>query len=97
MLMSLIVVLNGLLGAICGVWFRVKILIPLIAVVFIEMAIFKQTATWPSTFWLTITLIITVEISYLIGAAAGPLWLSRGRRGVIRDFTRHQHSRLTHH
>jgi len=85
MVMSLMVVLNGLLGALCGLWFRVKILIPLIALAIVEVAVFKSAGTWSSMFWLALALIVTVEMSYLIGSALAAVSLSTDRREVFRD------------
>ena len=67
--MLLTALLNGLLGAICGWRFNLPILLPLIAVVFIEMVFLKLTDTWSSAFWLGLALIISIEIGYFVGAA----------------------------
>lgn len=80
-----LVVLNGLLGALCGLWFRVKILIPLTALVIVEVVVFKSVATWSSTVWLTIGLIFTIEMSYLIGSALAALSVSPIRREALHD------------
>ena len=69
--MSLIVALmNGLLGAICGVRFRIQIFIPLIAVALIEAVLLKLTGGW-SVFWSTIVLICSLEMGYLVGSTVG--------------------------
>ena len=79
--------LNGLLGAICGVRFRVHVLVPLIAMAFVEVAILKQTGMG-SVVWSAIVLIIVLEIGYLIGSALGTLRRYSGRERVLANFTR---------
>jgi hypothetical protein len=92
-----IALLNGLLGAICGLRFRAAIIGPLVAVALIEAAILKHTGAWSSAFWSTIVLITTLEIGYLIGSAVDAVWLPVGRGRVLRDFLRRGHGRLSHH
>lgn len=87
---------NGLLGAICGVWFRFHVLIPLIAMAFVEVAILKQTGIG-SVLWSAIALITSLEMGYLIGSSLGTLWRYSGRERILRDFTRADHGRLSHH
>ena len=79
--------LNGLLGAICGVRFRVHVLIPLIAMAFVEVAILKQTGMG-SVVWSAIVLITVLEIGYLIGSSLGTLWRYAGRERVLPNFTK---------
>jgi len=79
--------LNGLLGAICGVRFRVHVLIPLIAVAFVEVAVLKQTGMG-SVVWSAIVLITVLEIGYLIGSSLGTLWRYAGRERVLPNFTK---------
>jgi hypothetical protein len=64
-----VILLNGLLGGICGFWFRVQIFIPLLAVGFVEAAVLKQPGNWGSVIWPTVGLIIAMEMGYLIGSA----------------------------
>jgi hypothetical protein len=78
--------LNGLLGASFGVWFRFQVLIPLIAVAFVEVAFLKHTGMG-SVLWSAIVLITALEIGYLIGSSLGTLWRHAGRERVLRDFT----------
>jgi len=89
-----IALLNCLLGVTCGLWFRIQILIPLIAIAFIEVAILKQTSMWSSVFWSAITLITSLEMGYLIGSSLGVLRLYSDRGKVLHDFTRHSRSLL---
>jgi hypothetical protein len=92
-----IALLNGLLGAICGVWFKVQILIPLIGITVVEAAILKQTGMWSSVFLSWVMLIAFLEMGYLIGSSIGALWLHSGReRDHLRDFAKPQHGRLSH-
>ena len=85
--------LNGLLGAICGMWFRVQILFPLIAFAGVEVAILKHTGTWWSVFWHAVMLVVAIEIGYLAGASAVALWLSSDRRAIRGDLAGYQHNR----
>jgi len=97
--MSLVAIalLNGLLGASCGLWFRVKILVPLIAFAFVEVAILQQTGMRSSVILSAIALISSIEIGYLIGSALASLRQSSSRRGkVLRDLMTHEHGRLLH-
>ena len=64
-----VILLNGLLGAICGLWFRVQIFIPLVAVACVEVAVLRQTGVWTSVIWSAVALIISMEVGYLIGSA----------------------------
>jgi|SRR5260370_34484540 hypothetical protein len=88
--MLLTALLHGLLGAICGWRFNLPILLPLIAVVFIEMVFLKLTDTWSSAFWWGLVLIISIEIGYFVGAAVRQLCRPSGGR---RD--RHRHNWLS--
>ena len=89
-----IALLNCLLGVTCGLWFKIQILIPLIAIAFIEVVILKQTGIWSLVFWSAITLITSLEMGYLIGSSLGALRLYSVRRKVLHDFTRHGHTLL---
>jgi len=95
--MSLIAIalLNGLLGAIRGVWFRAYILIPLITVAFVEVAILKQAEIWSSVVWSSLVLITLLEIGYLIGSSLSALWLYPDPEK--RALARPGHGRLSHH
>ena len=95
--MSLIAIalLNGLLGASCGLWVRVKILAPLIAIAFVQVAILKQTGMGSSVALSAIALLSSIEIGYLIGSALASLWQSSRRGKVLHDLMTH-HGRLSH-
>lgn len=97
--MSLITIalLNGLLGAACGIWFRIQIVIALIAIAFVEVAALREVGMGSSVLWSAIVSIISLEIGYLIGSSLGTLWLYSGRERILNHFTRHGHSRLWHH
>ena len=85
----LLTLVNGLLGAICGLFFRVQILVPLIAFACVEVLVLKQ-----SVFWHAILLIAAIEIGYLAGAAAVTLWLSSGGRKMSGDLPAAPHDKL---
>jgi len=68
-----IIIVNGLLGALCGVWFKVQIFIPLIAVAALEVVIIKLAGTGWSVLWSAIALIFSLEVGYLIGSAVSTL------------------------
>ena len=87
--MSLIVIalFNSLLGLICGLWFRVQILIPLVVFALIEVVLLKESGMGLSPFWSATALIVFLEIGYLIGASIAPSRDSiRGK--LPRGFTR---------
>jgi hypothetical protein len=69
----LLTLVNGLLGAICGLSFKVQVLAPLIVVTFIEVAILKHAGSWPSIFLFAVMLIVATEMGYLAGSSADAL------------------------
>jgi len=71
---SVIIGLNGLLGTFCGLWFRLQILVPLIAAMVIEAILLKGTGPGWSAIWTAIVLICTVEMGYLLGSALVVFW-----------------------
>ena len=79
--------LNGLLGATFGIWFRFQVLIPLIAMALVEVAILKQTGMG-SVLLSAIVLITVLEFGYLIGSSLGTLWRYAGRERVLPNFTK---------
>lgn len=84
--MLLLALCNVLLGAICGLWFRVAILAPLMAVAFIEEVVIpKHSPTWSSAFWSTLFLVATLEVGYLIGVSMNGLRRSLARVRDLRD------------
>ena len=89
----LLALVNGLLGGICGMWFRVQILAPLLVFVCIEVTVLKHAGTWGSVFWYAVMLIAATEIGYLAGASVAALRLSSERRTVPNDFADYQHNR----
>lgn len=95
--MLLIIVLNGILGAICGLWCRVQILIFLLAAAFVEVGIFARNADWSSAFLLAVALVCTVQVAYLSGAFLGAYWLAVSQRKAQRDLADCPHGRLSHH
>ena len=80
MSLGIIALFNNLLGVVCGLWFRVLILIPLGVIAFIEVALFRQSGVALLPFWSAIVLIVLLEFGYLIGASIS-LWRdsTRGR------------------
>jgi hypothetical protein len=50
-LMLLLALCNVLLGTICGLWFRISVLEPLVAVEFVEEVVIpKHSSTWSVAF-----------------------------------------------
>ena len=96
--MSLTVALmNGLLGAICGVRFRIQIFIPLIAVALVEAVLLKLTGVgWP-VFWSATVLICSLEVGYLVGSTAGTLLAHFKPPKLSTAFHAREHGRLSHH
>jgi hypothetical protein len=93
--MLLLALCNVLLGSICGLWFRVSILVPLVAVAFIEEVVIpKHSPTWSSAFWWSafwsvLLLVATLEVGYLIGVSMNALGRSLARvRVLLRDLLR---------
>src|ERR1700728_3020308 len=64
----LLTLFNGLVGAVCGMWLRVYVLVPLIIVPFFEVAINRHSESWSSASWLAIALLVAIEAGYLAGA-----------------------------
>jgi hypothetical protein len=95
MSLTAVALLNGLLGAICGLRFRVRILIPLITVAIVEVAALMHTRTWAPAFWSAIVLISSLEIGYLIGSTLAALWHSSHRRRVIHDLITYDHGKIS--
>ena len=88
--MLLLALCNVLLGTICGLWFRVSILAPLVAVAFIEEVVIPMhSLTWSSAFWSALLLVVTLEVGYLIGVSMNALWRSLARVRVLRDLLRY--------
>jgi hypothetical protein len=87
--MSLIAIalLNSLLGVVCGLWFRVLILIPLVVFAFIEVVFLKESGMGLSPFRAAIALVVLLESGYLIGASIAPSLYSI-RRKLPHGFTR---------
>ena len=94
-LMLLLALCNVLLGTICGLWFRVSILAPLVAVAFVEEVVVpKHSPSWSSafwwlTFWSALLLVATLEVGYLIGVSMNALRRPLTRVRVLRDFLRY--------
>jgi hypothetical protein len=83
-----------LLGAICGLRFRVQILIPLITFTCIEVAILEHAGTWWTFFGLEILLITGVEVGYLIGSAVAA-FRSPSANTKLRHLSRYRHDELS--
>jgi hypothetical protein len=98
--MLLAIVLNGMVGAICGLWLRVQVLVPLLAAAFVEVGIFARHATWSWALVLAVGLVCTVEIGYLAGAFLGAYWLAASKRNAERaqrGLAGYRHGKLFHH
>jgi hypothetical protein len=67
----ILILINGLLGVIWGLRFKVPLLVPLIAIAILE-AVFLRT-TWMSTFWWGVALVCSLEMGYLVGSAFGTM------------------------
>ena len=78
--MLLMAIIHGLLGAICGLRFKVLIIIPLIAVVCAEIAFLHLNNTWWSAFCGAIALIVSLEIGYFVGGVLRQVYRSSGDR-----------------
>jgi hypothetical protein len=89
---SVIIGLNGFLGALCGLWFRLQILVPLIAAAVIEAVLLKGTGTGCSALWTAIVLICTVEIGYLLGSALVVFWPTLKQVWSLRSASRSSHA-----
>jgi hypothetical protein len=79
----LLPLINCVLGAICGMCFRVQILAPLIAFACIEGAILEHASIGWSVLYAAI-LIVAIDIGYLAGSAGAVLW-PKFRRNTIPD------------
>lgn len=87
-MLLMVALANGLVAAIFGLRFRVKILIPLIAVAIVEALILKHDGTWWSALWSVVVLIVSLEIGYLIGSAVDTVWLESLPGNFLRHFTK---------
>lgn len=85
---------HGLLGAICGLRFRVQILIPLIAFTCIEVGILEHAGTWWSLWWLELLMITVIEVGYLVGSSIAALW-SASATAKSQHFSPYRHSELS--
>ena len=94
--MLFVVLLNALLGAVVGLWFRVQVLVPLIGVAIVEVVVLHRAGAWSSALWLAVALITSIELGYLLGSSASAFWQFSGRARVIRDFARHGHASWHH-
>ena len=94
MSLGIIALFNGVLSVVCGLWFRVLILIPLPGIVFIEVALFEQSGTGSSPFWSAIVLIVLIEMGYLISASIA-VWLDSIRGRVPRGFTKQRYREIS--
>jgi hypothetical protein len=95
--MLLIALSNGLLGTVCGLWFRIQTIFLLMILAPVEALLSKHTGTWPSAFLSMMAVIFSLEFGYVIGSSAGALWAHYGRRRVLRDFPRHANRGLSHY
>src|SRR5215813_11209346 len=94
--MLLLPSLNCLLGVLCGTYFRVFIVIPLIALAVLEAAAIGiiETGTWIAI-RNSLVLIACIEIGYLIGAALVFLFPVSAARNVRHHVRYRKHSATT--
>jgi hypothetical protein len=88
---------NGLIGAVCGLWLRVYVLVPLVIAAFLEVAITEHSRSWWSASRVAIALLVAIEAGYLAGASAVAVWSTSSRRGVSRTFVMYRHKRMSSH
>jgi hypothetical protein len=93
--MLLVEFIDIAVGMLCGLWFSLFVLVPLVSVAIIEVVLL--TTTWTSAFWWCGVLITSLEMGYLMGCALGTMWLHIGGRGFRRDFMAPGHGRLSRH
>ena len=87
--------INALLGAILGLWFRVPVLVPLVAFGIFETSFL--TTTLLSAFAWGVVLVCSLEVGYLVGCALGTMWLPSLVRRFRRDFSVPRHIELSDH
>lgn len=92
----LLIILDCLLGAVCGLLFRAIVLVPLMVLGCIEVAVISGSGTWSSAAWSAIWLICALEFGYAAGCFAA-LWAPDDQKGLLRDFVRRSQSGLSHH
>ena len=88
--------LNCLLGVLCGTYFRVFIVLPLIAIAVVEAAAIGiiETGAWIAV-GNSLVLIACIEIGYLIGAALVFLFPVSALQIVRRHLRYHKRSATT--
>ena len=88
--------LNCLLGVLCGTYFRVFIVLPLIAIAVLEAAAIGiiETGAWIAV-GNSLVLIVCIEIGYVIGAALVYLFPVSALRNVRHNVRYHKHSATT--
>ena len=85
--------LNSVLGILCGIRYRVFIMLPLAALTVVEVLFIEimRGGTWISVIWKSLGLIACIETGYLIGAALAYLFpvsaLRHIQRPVLREIT----------
>jgi hypothetical protein len=81
----LLTLINCLLGAVCGTWFRVQALIPLIPLACLEEAMLTQTGSWWSLSWHAAMLMTAMEIGYLLGSSGAVLCFTSEQQTLSAD------------
>ena len=90
----LLTLVNCLLGAICGAWFRVQVLIPLIAFACVEETILEHTDSWVVAPWHAAVLLGAIETGYLAGSSGVVLWHMSGHGTKPDDLASYGHDQL---
>jgi hypothetical protein len=85
--LMVLMTLDAIIGAICGLRFSAGVLGPLLAIVSIEAALLSRTGKESSTLLWVIALACAVEVGYLAGALMA-VWLPATRRKSFGEFFR---------
>jgi hypothetical protein len=62
------ILLNSLLGALCGFWFRVQVLFCLSVLALMEVALIGWIGTGRSVYWVGLAILFSVQVGYVIGS-----------------------------
>jgi hypothetical protein len=93
--MLLLGFMNCFTGVIFGIRYSVMALLPLMAVAISESALIKaQEGTWISAFWMSVVLIVCIEVGYVVGAGLRvflPAIVVRDSWMNLRDFGHSRH------
>ena len=79
------VLINGLLGVLLSLWFRVPVLVPVVAFAILEPSFLATTLQ--SAFAWGVVLVCSLEAGYLVGCAFGAIRLPSLVRRFRRDYS----------